>query len=236
MKRILLLVSISSFLVGTTLLPRSFAAIQATITVEQVSPKSLGSWTMLFAHGETRSSNDAGVNKTNSSFSITDFGPMTFSVRQPPDMETKISLYRNGDLVKTEETTQISFTPLPNASYRFLVQYSLARLGTLGVTSSPSGVRFRMKGPTNRIFTGKSPHTFENIPSGKYTLYFASTEACVQPAPQGAIVKPATRNTTHVDLACAQAEENVVERVRKSKRTIVEEAQNREYKPRGQRK
>ncbi len=212
------------------------AAAQAGVTIEQVSPTQVGVWTFLFGNGSSLSSATEGINALQHSFTVTDFEPMTFSVTQPAGMAAKISIYRNGDFMKTENIPQFSFTPYPNEKYRFVVQYSYSLLGSLGVTSDPSGVRFRMKGPTAKIYSATTPFTFKSLPAGKYSLLFASTRLCSQPAPHTAVVAAESRNTVNVSLICTTNKFESVDTSRVSKRTLVENAKSRETKPRGTRK
>lgn len=217
--------------------PSAFAAVQTAIQIEQVSPANVGSWTVLFADGSSKKSTETGMVLGNTSFTITDFAPITLSVVPPAGMAARITVYRNGDASTAETVNQYSFTPLPNETYRFLIQYSYARLGTLGVTSDPPTLRFRMKGPSGtRMLTAKTPFTFKELPAGKYTLYFAASGKCVQPAPYGVTVEPEKRNTAHITLSCDSEETETVDTTRVSRRTLREQAQKREFKPRGQRK
>jgi hypothetical protein len=212
------------------------AAVQTSIKIEQVSPKKVGTWTMLFADGSSKASTESGASLS-TTFSVTIFDQMTLSVVPLPGMSVKIAIYRNGDLVKTETTPQYSFKPLPNESYRFVISYAYTRMGSLGVTSDPSSLRFRMKGPAGtRMFTAKSPFTFNQLPAGKYTLYFPAHGKCAQPAPHGATIEPGKRNTVHITLNCSVTTTETVDNSRVSKRTLVEQAKAREYKKRGERK
>ncbi len=164
------------------------ASAQATaaIKIDQISARGLGVWTLFTASGTTFTSKDEGTNPKSFSFALREFGPITLSIKSQAGMAPKIFVYRSGDLIKTVDSPAYSFNLFPNDNYRFLVQYSLARVGSLGITSSPSSVRFRMKGPNGKIYTAKTPHTFKNIPAGQYTVLMASTKTCLQPAPQTA--------------------------------------------------
>ncbi len=229
----LLSLSLSAFAFATP----AFAAPQASIKIEQLSPSTYGTWTLLSADGSSRSSVDKGVDPTGGfTMALTEFGQTTLSVTSPPGMSAKISVYRGGDLIKEVTSQQYSFPLYANDNFRFLIKYSLSRVGSLGVTSDPTTLRFRMKGPTGRIFTAKTPFTFKNLPAGKYSLYFPKTDDCLQPAVQTVDVAPEERNTTKVTLTCNVAEEDNVDRSRVSKRTLREYVEAREVKTRGQRK
>ncbi len=219
------------------IVPPVAAGAQASITIEQVSASSYGTWTLLAADGTSRSSKDKGVDAIGGfSMGITEFGQNTLSVTPPPGMSVKISVYRGGDLVKEVDTPQYSFSLFTNDNYRFVISYALTRVGALGVTSEPSNLRFRMKSSGGRTYSAKTPFTFTNLPAGKYSLYFSATETCLQPAVQTVKVEPEQRNTTKVTLTCNVQEEEMVERIRPTKRSLRDYAEKRETKTRGMRK
>lgn len=215
----------------------AFAAPQASIKIEQLSPSTYGTWTLLSADGSSRSSADEGVDpKGGFTIGLSDFGQTTLSVSSPPGMSALISVYRGGDLIKEVASQQYSFPLYANDNFRFLIKYSLSRVGSLGVTSEPSALRFRMKGPTGKVFTATTPFTFKSLPAGKYSLYFPKTENCLQPAVKSVDVAPEERNTTNVTLTCNVGEEDSVDRSRVSKRTLRNYVEAREVKARGNRK
>ncbi len=218
--------------------PTVFATAQATITIEQISSALLGSWTLLSASGSTYTSSDVGVNKMRHSIAISEFSPMTLSVVQPPGMSVKLGIYRGDALVKSIEIPQYSFTPYPNDSYRFLVQYSLSRLGSLGITSTPSGVRLRLKGPTAKTYSAVTPFTFTSLPAGRYSVLLSATSACVQPPPHAAVVEPEQRNTLHITMNCDKKKppEATTPSMKPTKRELFQYVEQRELKSRGERK
>lgn len=230
-------VSIIGALCGMTLaVHTSFAAVQASITVEQISPQKIGVWTLLHGDGSSIKSTEKGINQLKYSFSVTDFSPKTFSVEPPFGMTTKILVYRGGDLLKTVLNNQYSFTPYGNDVYRFLVQYSVAPTGSLGITSDPAQVQFRLKGG-DKTRTGTTPTTLTNLPAGKYTIDVIPPKGCTKPSPRTIAVKSGERNTTMITVSCPTEEEaSTTSSSRVSKRSIVESAQARELKKRGQRK
>ena len=215
----------------------AFAASQASVTIDQISGGSLGTWTLLFEDGSSRTSSEAGVNKKNYSLGLTEFGQATLSLVTPQGMSATISVYRGGDLVEKVDATQYSFALYPNDRVRFLVQYSLARTGSLGITSEPSGVKIRIKGSSGKAYNAISPYTFVNLPAGRYSVTMGATDKCVQPAPQAVVVKPEERNTIRVTLNCEKAKpKSTVSTARPTKRSLVEYVEQRELKARGTRK
>lgn len=215
----------------------AFSATQARITIDQVSSKGLGSWTLITANGASYSSMDGRVNLASHSLALSDFGPVTLSVASPQGMSVRILMYRGGDLLKTIEMPQHSFTLYPNDQYRFLVQYTLNRTGSLGITSNPSGVRMRVKGESGRTYTAVTPHTFNGIPAGRYSVSLGTLQGCIQPRTDSIIVLPEQRNTLNFSLNCEKNQQAAVSAAtRPTKRALVEYAQSREFKSRGNRK
>jgi hypothetical protein len=211
------------------------AAIQATIRIDQVSPEKPGVWTMQTSSGTTRTSNDQGVNPESFSYTIDEMGQMILSVDPPEGMSTKISVYRGDVLLRTLNAQQYEFTIFPNDNYRFLIQYSLTKLGQLGITSEPSGLLFRITGP--KRLSGKTPKTFMNLPAGRYAIYVGKVEGCYQPAPQTALVTAGGRVTKLITLNCDVAKEEAIpERNAPSRRSLQRAVEARESRPRGERK
>ncbi len=218
---------------------QGFSAVQASVTIEQLSGGAVGSWTLLSSNGgSTYKSTDTGVDRRRASLGLAEFGPTTLSVSIPQGMSVKISVYRGGTLVESVATPQYSFTLLPNDSYRFIVQYSLSRLGSLGVTSLPSGVRFRLKGESGRTRTATTPFTFTSLPAGQYSVQMSPLRDCLRPAPQSALVMPEERGTIHVTMNCDKDESSSTAATVRgpSKRSLVEYARKREFNRRGERK
>lgn len=211
--------------------------VRATLAIHQISPSRLGKWTVLSGDNPPLSSSDAGVNKTRYSFSLTSFGPTVISVEAPPGMAAAITVYRGGDIITKTSLPQYSFNLLPNDNYRFLVQYSIARLSGLGVTSEPSGARFRIKAPTGRYYGGVTPADFSNLPSGKYTIQFGRTKNCLLPPPRSIVLKPDERNVLNISMTCTVADDEP-EPIRSTvtKRSIRQIVEEREAKKRGERK
>jgi hypothetical protein len=232
----LLSTSLFSLVLVLGLPQASSAAIQGAIQIQQISPSSQGTWTLLSEDGTSISSDDAGDRKNNYSVAITRFGQTTLSVVPPPSMSGKISVYRGGVLLLTTNTMQHSFNLVSNDSYRFVIQYSLTGFGLLGITSDPSGVRFRLRGPLGRTYGGTSPQSFEKLPVGKYIIMFGATKDCLQPPRKNATVKMDERTAVNITLPCTSPVDDTVDRTRTSKRSLREYAEDREYNSRGNRK
>ena len=211
--------------------------VRASIVVEQISASSLGNWTIISGDNPPLSSTDKGVNKISYSFSLTSFGPTVVTVTPPPGMSAAITVYRGGTVLKKVPLPQYSFNLLPNDEYRFIVQYSLARLSGLGVTSEPSGEKFRVKSPSGKSFTGVTPASFSNLPAGKYVITFGKTGTCQVPPLHSIVLKPDERNIVNVSMTCVSAAAEVpIIRSTVTKRSIRQIVEEREAKARGERK
>ena len=208
--------------------PTAHAALQGNVKIEQVSPSELGVWHLYTESGTTRTSKDAGVDPRSFSFGISEVGQMTLKITPPAGMSVRLSMERGGELKWTKESQQESFTLYPNDNYRFVIQYSMTKLGLLGITSEPSRIAFRIRGPIRRKLSGKTPKTILNLPAGSYTIYMASTPTCLKPAPHTAIVESGGRATAHLRLICNDAISAIPDRIRPSKRQLVEDAYKRE--------
>lgn len=240
MKHLRLLTAVSAFSLVLGAVPSVAVGIaaQASIKIEQLSPVDPGVWTMISSDQAIRSSNDPGVDKLNFSFGVTDYGPTTLRVSPPQGMSARITAYHGGEEVAQTDAQQYSFNVAANDNWRFVVQYSLSKLTSLGVTSDPSDIRFRMKGSNGRVYSARTPFTFTNIPVGRYTLLFPGTNGCTEATRQSTVIEEETRNTIHISLASCKAEDKSsgVDYSRVSKRQLREMAEEREYKPRGERK
>lgn len=202
----------------------------ANITIDQIAADKLGTWTLLAADGSTRTSADLTGDPRRFTAGISDFGQVTFSVMPPAGMTARITVFRGGDQIATTDSRQFSFTVYPNDNYRFIVKYWIAATGTLGVISNPQGIVFRIEAETGRTLRGKTPWSFTQLPVGKYSVYANATETCYSPAPQSVSIENEDRKVVTLSLTCNNAvgEFDTVERVRPSKRTIVERVAARE--------
>ncbi len=201
------------------------AAAPGSVVIEQVSANEYGTWMMLAGSGTVAQSSDSEDPKSHSFTVPTGWlGPMTLIVDPPAGAVVKVTTYRNDVLVDVKSSQQISFTMYPGEWYRFVIQYSVAQQGMLGITSEPTGVLFRLKGPSARKrLVGRTPFTFTNLMLGKYTIYFSAIEGCILPRPYNKVVREEERTTLHVQFDCRTGDEPVVAPRELSKRDIVEE-------------
>ncbi len=202
-----------------------FAGIQGSLLIEQISPSELGAWILTSESGAKWSSADPKVSPKKFSLSIAEVGLLTFKVTPPPGASAKILVYRGGDLTKTITSNQYSFTLYPNDKYRFFVQYAFDRLGSIGVTSKPSNAKFRMTGPSGKLYIGTTPLSFTNLPAGRYTVQAEPVTGCSKPKPQSTVIQPDVRTTLHLTMPCEQTtKKSTTKDDRPTKREIIERA------------
>lgn len=227
---------IAFFSIGLLMPCAVFGALEATIQIDQVSPGEYGTWSLLTPDGEIRANKGDPGKPSSESFTVDQFGQVTLSTTLPAGMTAKILIERNGTPRETVDLPQVTVELSPGDNYRFIIQYASTRLGTLGIISEPSRARFQLRGPTQRRLSGRTPRTFTNIPSGRYTITFRPLRGCVSPAPKTVMVEPEKRIVLNVTIPCNVTEDDGIDRTRPTKRSIVEAAKARELKPRGERK
>ena len=208
----------------------AFAGIQGSVLIEQISPAELGAWILTSETGAKWSSEDPKVSPKKFSLSIAEVGLLTLKVTPPAGASAKILVYRGGDLSKTITSNQYSFTLYPNDKYRFFVQYAFDRLGSIGITSAPSNAKFRMTGPSGKLYIGTTPVSFTNLPAGRYTVQAEPVTGCSKPKQQSAVIQPDVRTTLHLTMPCEQkVKKSTTKNDRPAKRDIMKQAdeQNR---------
>lgn len=203
--RSIIITSLGAVLCFSALSTTAMADTKAVYTVDQVSPKEYGSWVVYSGDTILAASSERGVSSKHYSFSSAVFGSITLSVKNPPGMTSIIKVYRNDDLIQTTSTPQVAISSFPNDSYRFIVQYARTNLGSLGVTSVPSNVAIMIKGPDGKERRALTPHTFTNLPVGRYAIYTPNPPApCGSAAPMTRSVESEKRLAVSIELPCAQ--------------------------------
>jgi len=198
-------------------------ALLSSMTIEQTSASQLGTWTLIYGDGTSLSSADEGIDPIRFTSGLSKFGPVVLRVNSPSGVVARISVYRGNEFVTQTDSQQFTFELFPNIQYRFVVQYRLAQLGTLGVISDIQGIVFRVKSLGGRTYRGKTPWSRMNLPVGDYTVYSNPAPGCFRPAPLNVKVEAEKRNIVTISQTCENAKDDItVERVRPSKRSLVE--------------
>lgn len=210
------------FLFAISFLPSAHAQVLSSITVEQLGSR-VGTWTLLRADGTTLNSTDTDVSPLKYTAGVSTFGHMVLRVTPSAGMVAKISVYRGDELIHETDTHQYPFTLAANDRFRFIVQYRIANIGSLGVISESKGVIFRVKSADGRTYRGKTPWARTDLPIGKYTVYSNAAQGCYRSAPLNTTVKMEERTVVTISQTCEDAvDDRTVVRVRQSKRSLVE--------------
>lgn len=163
----------------------------------EITPDVTGHWTLIRpANERTEGDDDA--------FTFQNLGPgnYTFTTSLPEGATAFIEVYDHGELKETLERPQASFSISDGAKVSFKVFYKYTRIGTVSISSDPSGLPFRMKGPNNIELSGKTPASFEGYPEGQYAAYFEQIEGCpTLPTQSDRLVKDG-RITLQVKVVC----------------------------------
>ncbi len=195
----------SSVAIVGLLLSQSPAVFAATtlpsVTIQQVSPTTkLGSWALSYQGGNVKSS-DPGINlKTHTLYPAA--GLLVLMFTPPGGASTRVSVFKNGELVDTKLSPQLNIQTETGASYKFIAQYTFDKLGTIGVTSVPSGQSFKLVGPDNTLYRGTTPMTFKNVPAGNYKLTMNAMKDCILPSPAYRKIKASERLVLNITYNC----------------------------------
>ncbi len=224
--------ALSSAALCFALVPQvSFSAAQSTITIEQMTAKDQGSWVLLWGNNSTKRSTDDGVDEKNATFTLNESGQMVLSITPPAGGTARLLVYNNGTLKESLDTQQYAFTLNPGDDFRFIIQYAITKFGTLGVTSQPSGVPFRMVGPNGKKYIATTPYTFKNLPAARYTITPSIIENCYLTRPVNALAKAGERVAVNFTVTCkTDLADQDLDRSRPSKRALQQSVLSREKK------
>ncbi len=229
--------SLSAFvlpLLFALLLPLSASAATGTamLKIQQLTPRDIGKWT-LFYEGGSLTSESIGIENPKMHTAYPPAGNATFMVVPPSGASASISFFEETELIKKVDFSQINVVLQEGKSYRFLVTYIYNKKGMLGVTSIPTAIPFRMTGPDGKTYRGTTPHTFDNIPVGQYTIVFNSIRGCVRARPANRNVGMNERVVFHMEFDCTSKRERIVDQKRNSKplrsrRSVIDAVKQRE--------
>ncbi len=205
---------------------------RATVKVEQVTPDGFGRWTLFYVGGSI-ASDSPGVESPRMHIAYPPAGNLTFTVQPPSGATASVALYEGDTRIKVATFGQLNAIVEAGKSYRLLVTYTYNKNGMLGVTSSPSSVIFRMTGPDGKTYRGKTPHTFQNIPAGQYTIRFNSMRGCIRPRPVNRRLEKGDRQVLHTEFDCTSLRNRLSEQKRTarpltSRRSLINAVQARE--------
>lgn len=169
----------------------------ATLHVEQISDlDAVGEWTLLYPNHET-------LRRLDKTLTIPNLVPGKYTfISTPPKGTTALTEFILGDdVIKTENTQQISFELLDTMTAKIRVTYDLTVSGKVGVNSAPSGVPFVLRGPNNMTESGVTPMEFPEMPIGNYSAQFYP-KGCPEPPQKSGLLEHNGRVDLMIELHC----------------------------------
>ncbi|MBM3230967.1 S-layer homology domain-containing protein [Candidatus Peregrinibacteria bacterium] len=163
----------------------------------QESPELLGKWTLF----EPDNNKFVAEDRT---FTFTDIaaGSYTFTSDIPEGASAVIELTVDGVLSQTVNRQQLTFPINGGQVVSLKITYSFTRVGTVSVTSKPSGMKYTLKGPNGYGEKGTTPGMYEKMPEGLYTAYFDLIPDCITPKPKSDKLLKDGRITLAIEVAC----------------------------------
>lgn len=168
------------------------------LTVEnQSAPNVTNRWTLL----------RPGNKKLESSERIFDLtgmeaGVYTILAEPPESASTKIDIKINGTLSQSVERPQATFTINGTENVDLKVVYTYTNVGVVTVDTEPKGIDFRLTGPNNSEWKGKTPFSIEKAPAGLYAAYFTPGNGCPTPKPISDKLNKNSRIALTMDIRC----------------------------------
>jgi hypothetical protein len=99
-------------------------------------------------------------------------GHYTLFVKAPEGTQTTIQVFDSTSLLETIPHPQASFDVGDASQIRIVITYTLKDYGIVGVTSTPAGIAFTVKGPDKLKVDGVTPMTLEKMPVGLYSVNY----------------------------------------------------------------
>jgi len=174
----------------------TYAEAAGTIIIEQKSQiEQYGSWRLSTPAGMTMSQKKERIRSINA-----EQGQYLLNVVAPEGAFTTIRFYDGTTLLNTTEGTQIAFIFPGNGTLR--AEISFRYEGIIVVESTPSGAHFELKGPQGVRQTGITPATFTQMPPLYFTASYSPLPGCLQPKPQGRVLRPNATLRFQADYTC----------------------------------
>lgn len=123
--------------------------------------------------------NSDQIEITNDDFSSSNLPAGLYSVFIYPPAGTSIDakFYLDGEL-QEQNGANMTFTLSVGQQATFDVEYLYTRTGKVGVSTTPNGIPFTLKGPDGLEWTGITPDNYEDVPEGQYTVLLDAPEGC----------------------------------------------------------
>lgn len=138
------------------------------IVIEQETPLVInGTWTLLRpGEQETKGRNAAET--------LADIlpGRHTLFITAPEGTATTVDVLDGATVLQSADSPQITFDVAEGARLRIRIAYTLVYAGKVGVSSTPPGIPFELIGPNSAIYSGTTPHSYNPMPIGLYTVKY----------------------------------------------------------------
>lgn len=164
------------------------------------------SWTLVQPSSKKRD-----LTSIETTFDEMEAGTYTLIATPPKGSTGKTKLTVNGELQKTMELPQISFTLNDGDSAEVEVNFTFTIIGDVGVGTDPSGMDFTLRGPNDIEIDGTTPQAFLDMPIGLYSVSLHEIEGCPQPAPQSDRLVEGKRVDFSFNLVCEALNELIEE-------------------------
>lgn len=174
----------------------------ATLTVEQLTVnKMYGKWSLIGQNGTARE----GLLQSETAQNLA-AGSYTFLVDPPEGATSTLRLYRNNEIIKSVDRTQMAF-PLENGdNLKIVIQQLFTRVGTVAVETDPPGASFKLSGPNDQRIEGVTPASFLSMPEGQYKVEFAPFPGCVKAPPMSLYLEKDKRVSFSMEISCDHAD------------------------------
>ncbi len=175
---------------------------EAKLTIEQKNDKNIvGTWTLLRSDGLKQT--DKTALKTLS----VPAGHYTLFFEAPKGTAASVRLYKGTETLQDVKRPQITFSIAKDEDLRVTVNYPFTRVGSVGVTSDPPGLKFTLSTPNGVKMEGVTPMSYEKMEVGQYSVEFQTLEGCVTPARKSDVLEDKGRVSFAITIACKAADD-----------------------------
>lgn len=123
--------------------------------------------------------NSDSIEIVKSTFNSTTLRPGLYSVfiYPPAGTTAKTTFFLDGEL-QTQKGTNITFNLNTGQQADFTVLYEYTRTGIVGVSTTPNGMAYTLKGPDGLEWSGVTPGNYKDVPEGQYTATITPPTGC----------------------------------------------------------
>lgn len=175
--------------------PSTIAEGTSSISLEQKGT-TLGALTLLDPHQESHPSKAVTLTYSN----IT-AGKYTLFITQPAGTTTHVDISNGSTVTQSSDSPQITFDLPDGASFHITITYTLTLFGTIGISTTPQGIPFELRGPNEFIKKDVSPQSYDHMPIGLYSITY-TTPGCTTPAQKSQQVDNAAHVYFSLNMKC----------------------------------